>query len=205
MMPCLSVVGDVWEDLRASIFSRTIWRRIPQDHNLNSVFVRYFYFTLLFSLITSFHMFSFLLSFRRHPFLWDSGMEMPASRVDKIQVCTVNIANTLTKRRWRNCQSSRKTDRQRFRWAHCTACRNTDEMCRKHTHEPVDTKIRKKQCVCVQTSVCITRFEGSERRQVRPAVGDSKQENLQQCWQGYVPYCTDNEPTVRQGNKQRFA
>jgi len=105
---------------------------------------------------------------------------MPASRVDKIQVCTVNIANILTKRR-RICQSSRKTDRQRFRWANCTACRNTDEMCRKHTHEPVDTKIRKKQSVCVQANVCITRFEGSERRLVTPAIGDSKQENLHQC------------------------
>jgi len=54
-------------------------------------------------------------------------MEMPASRVGRIQVCTVNIANILTKRRWRNCQSWRNTDRQRFRWAHCTACRNADD------------------------------------------------------------------------------
>lgn len=35
--------------------------------------------------------------------------------------------------------------------------------------------------VCVQASVCIARLEGSERRQVRPAVGESKQENLRQC------------------------
>jgi hypothetical protein len=116
MTPCLLVVCNVWEDPSASILNRTTWRRIPQDHKLNIVFVWYFYFIPLSSLITSVHVFSFLLFFRRHPFLRDSEMkEIPASRDDKIQVCTVNIANILTKRRRRNCQSSRKTDRQRFR------------------------------------------------------------------------------------------
>jgi len=60
-------------------------------------------------------------------------MEMPASRVDKIQVCTLNIVIILTKRRYRNCQSSRNTDRQRFRWAHCTACRNADDVSWAHS------------------------------------------------------------------------
>lgn len=101
-------------------------------------------------------MFLFLLFFRRRPSLWDSEIdEMSAPRVDKIQVCTINIANILTKRRWRYCQSSRKTDRQRFRWVHCVACRNTDEICRKIMNQLTQKLGRdvKQKSVCVQASV----------------------------------------------------
>jgi ribosomal protein L27 len=53
-------------------------------------------------------------------------MEMPASRIDKIQVCTVNIA---TKRKDGETVEAREiTYRQRLRWAHCTACRNADDV-----------------------------------------------------------------------------
>jgi len=106
-------------------------------------------------------------------------MEMPASRVDRIQVCTVNIANVVTKRRWRNCQSSRKTDRQRFRWAHCTLLVILMRCAVSILMHQMTQKLGRNK-LCVQASVCITRFEDSERHQARPAVGDSKQGNLQQ-------------------------